>query len=701
MLSEVSLSTVKYPAGLLDWAGHGSGGVRQPFMEDSGRPTGHQIRTPLVERLNCWSRDLAEGLSVPRIIFLAGGPGNGKTDAIEGCLGALDASLGDSGRLISLFRERYRATMETVPPRKVVVSRANLQPADHLKKVRSITLIQDATEEDSAQPEKSAEQLLLDDLLEVITGSAGDIYLCCVNRGILASAAKIASENSEYSDLRSFIKAISDAVTNGAMMPQCWPLNGYPEIAVWPMDIESLVESNEDGQSVAHEVFCQLLDESKWEDECIAGDQCPFCQNQKLLAKPQNLDSLITIMRRYELVSGKRWSFRELFSFIAYLLVGDFSELKVDGKTVSPCEWAEYQIKWLKQSQSGEREAARAPFLLASKLYYHRLFPNWPRLGSRVIRRALSSVKDSPAGSSSPIPHLFEYAYWSNVYGPKASGDVPDRIRSAMAPALDPALIKDPSAKFLSSSSRDVTLVDLESAFSTSVKQGINLLTNRPFPKVERELLDRLSTADEMLDAAGIPEYEKVVLRSELRQYAIRLVKRSLGVRAGITKDCQWLDEFSCLPTDKNIQRDVTKTLKNLLQDDGFFKAAVATTFGQPVAQRSKDVSIAVQTNTSIKMIDAQPDETRPKSPMSFVLIQGRPLGVTFDLFKALRNVSQGLHEASLAGNVYALLDRVKAVMTGSMVREEDVEKTIVIEGVSLKIEVDDDSFFVKKESVV
>ena len=84
-----------YPAGLLDWAGHGSGGVRQPFMEDSGRPTGHQIRTPLVERLNCWSRDLAEGLSVPRIIFLAGGLETAK-DAIEGCLGALDASLGDS-----------------------------------------------------------------------------------------------------------------------------------------------------------------------------------------------------------------------------------------------------------------------------------------------------------------------------------------------------------------------------------------------------------------------------------------------------------------------------------------------------------------------------------------------------------------------------------------------------------------------------
>lgn len=694
-------SSARYPAGLLDWAGHGSGGVRQPFVDHSGRPTRQQIITPLVERLTKWSEDIAVGSAVPRIIFLVGGPGNGKTDAIEGCLSTLDDALGDSGKLVSLFREKYLTSVDTVPPRKVVVSRTLLQPASNLDNVRTITLIQDATEEDPNHPDKSAEQLLLDDLHEVIAGSSGDIYLCCVNRGILATAAKIAAEDHDYSDLRSLIGVISDTVSNSVKGLPCWPLKGHEQMAVWPMDVESLVECDSHGQSTAHKVFQQLLDKGNWADDCAAGDHCPFCENQRLLAKPKNLDSLITIMRRYELISGKRWSFRELFSFIAYLLVGDFSELKVAGQTVSPCDWAAHQLHWLQQGQSGEKEAARAPFLLASKLYYHRLFPLWPRLGSKVIRRALETVKTSSAFAGAPISHLFDYVYWSNVYGPKASGDVPNRIRVALTPALDPALIKDGSANFLETSSRHITLHDLESAFSTSVKQGMDLVTNRPFSKVERELLARISVADAMLDSELLPEYDKATLRAELRQFAIRFVKRSLGVRAGLTKDARWLDEFSRLDNDKGIQRDVTKTLRGLLQDGGCFRAAVATTFGQPVAQRSKDIAVTVQANTSVKMVHIEQDWTKPKSPVSYLLVHGRPLGVTFELFKAVRELSQGLHEASLPGNVYALLDRVKGAMTGSMVREEDADRIILIEGVGLRIEVDGASFFVKKGPVL
>ena len=142
------------------------------------------------------------------------------------------------------FAQRFISANE-VSSRKVVVVREGLANTSDNLKVRSITLIQDATEEDPEQPEKSSEQLLLDDLLEVLTGTEGDIYLCCVNRGILSSAARIAEENDEYSDLLSFIKDTLYAVTNNADSPPCWPLDGYEEMAVWPMDVESLVEVQE------------------------------------------------------------------------------------------------------------------------------------------------------------------------------------------------------------------------------------------------------------------------------------------------------------------------------------------------------------------------------------------------------------------------------------------------------------------------
>lgn len=76
--------TPSLPAGLLDWAGHKSGGVRRLFHSAGGRPTGDVVFTPLLARLGGWCNAIASGLEgTPRIVLLVGGPGNGKTEAIE------------------------------------------------------------------------------------------------------------------------------------------------------------------------------------------------------------------------------------------------------------------------------------------------------------------------------------------------------------------------------------------------------------------------------------------------------------------------------------------------------------------------------------------------------------------------------------------------------------------------------------------
>ena len=175
------------------------------------------------------------------------------------------------------------------------------------------------------------------------------------------------------------------------------------------------------------------------------------------------------------------------------------------------------------------------------------------------------------------------------------------------------------------------------------------------------------------------------------------MVKRSLATRIGLTKDAKLLDEFGRLGEDADIQRSATKALRNLLQKDGAFRAAVATTFGQPVAQRSKDVAIEVTANTSVKMVPVAHSWARPKSPMSFISVQGQPMGITFALFKALRQVSNGLSEASLPAQVYALLDRVKAAMSGRMVRDDDAELKIVIEGIGIDIEVEGGHYSIQR----
>src|SRR5262249_22199983 len=83
-----------FPAGLLGWAGHRAGGVRRLFDEGSGRPGNQVFRTNLLHRLGEWVGQIASGEhTAPRVLLLVGGPGNGKTEAIEETARLLDDAL--------------------------------------------------------------------------------------------------------------------------------------------------------------------------------------------------------------------------------------------------------------------------------------------------------------------------------------------------------------------------------------------------------------------------------------------------------------------------------------------------------------------------------------------------------------------------------------------------------------------------------
>ena len=88
------------------------------------------------------------------------------------------------------------------------------------------------------------------------------------------------------------------------------------------MDEESLVTPlGAEEKSVAHKIFEAALEKEYWKDTCSAGEFCPFCTNQKYLSDTKNLDGLIKILKNYEQLTGRRWTFRDLFS-VPYLLLG-------------------------------------------------------------------------------------------------------------------------------------------------------------------------------------------------------------------------------------------------------------------------------------------------------------------------------------------------------------------------------------------
>ncbi|HIB69653.1 MAG TPA: hypothetical protein EYO33_32390, partial [Phycisphaerales bacterium] len=176
-----------------------------------------------MHRLNQWVSDLVSSKGGPRAVLLVGGPGNGKTDAVEGCIEAFDAALGAGGELLERFASEYRVTAEQIPPRKVTIDVTSFPNSAGLGDIATISLVQDATENDPVR-HASAEDLLLDDLSDILEPDRPGIFLCCVNRGILASVASLAAASGEHAETESLVSSITAAATSGPNQPPCWPL---------------------------------------------------------------------------------------------------------------------------------------------------------------------------------------------------------------------------------------------------------------------------------------------------------------------------------------------------------------------------------------------------------------------------------------------------------------------------------------------
>lgn len=685
--------TVKpYPEGLLDWAGHRGGGVRKPFRSGSGRPTGARIETPLVARLRSWAEGVVRDPLTPRTLLLVGGPGNGKTDAIESCVEFLDLSCGTGGRIYDGFAAQFTVATGQLPPRTASIDLSSLGESIPAHLAGHLTLVQDATEGDPRSG-LSAEELLLQDLSKRLDSPQPGMYLGCVNRGILAHAATTAQERDGENSLVALLSQITAAVTSGPNAPQCWPLAGFPQFAVWPMDVESLVDVSisANGLTVAHQIFQAALSPERWTEPCASARNCPFCRNRELLSHKDTLDALVTLLRYYELASGKRWTFRDLFSLVPFILVGDYSELQVKNKPASPCAWAAHQNELAASVRGDDLARARAIYQLTSRLYHHRLFSRWPTL-DRGDHKKAKMVLPSAAFSKGLERAREFYKYLSRSSEREPSGEIQTILRGPFSAALDPALSPG-NAELPLRGQRRISVSKLEELFSLSVREGIEAVKGAIEP-LERDLLNRLADADEALVEELFPRnraHHVKLLQSSLRQYCARLVKRSLGTRAALCRDVDAFAAYSKAIRDPRELLDVRKQMRKLLHDEkNRFRASLVTTFGQPVAQRSRDIVLLTQA-VQVKEVRTQDAAGRPTEALPYVMVDQHLIPLTFPLFKALRDVVAGLHDASLSSEIFALLNGVKSLVSGNVVRDRnklEEDSTIELGNTGLSIDI-------------
>jgi hypothetical protein len=682
-----------FPGGLLNWAGHRSGGVRKPFLARSGRPVGRRLETPLLTRLRGWVQELVEDRDgVPSTLLLVGGPGNGKTDAIESCIEFIDEQVGAAGRIIEAFAKQFGES-GALPPRKVVVD-LNLLEISLPQRLRtSIVLVQDATERD---PESgfSAEKLLRDELADCLDPKNSILYLCCVNRGILAHAATVTDDHDEDSGVAALVTKITRAASSSPESPQCWPLDGYDHIAIWPMDVESLVDSRGDEETVAHQIFGAALDKERWVENCPAGPRCPFCWNRKTLSRRETLNALVRQLRFYELASGKRWTFRDLFSLVPHVLVGDASELRIKDKAFSPCDWAARQLELAGSGSEGSTERAYAPYLLVSRLYHHRLFSRWPALDSGIHRKAKRVLApDSIHLGVRAARSFFRYLARRSNLKSSGSADIGEILDGPFSNWLDPALSSGGENLLHKSSGEVYTVSEIEELFSLSVREGMDVAKSQLAP-IERDLLELLALADDGLTDENFPRNDSAsvrLLRGSLRQFSARLTKRSLGVRHGVCQSLPAFTKYSSVLEGGRDLESVRRQMSRLLHgDDNSFSASLVTTFGQPVASRSREIRLLTR-KVRVREVRREKTQGRPRDSLPYLQVGETTVPMTFPLFEALEEVDAGLHEASLPAEIFTLLNGVKSLVSGQLVRDESMledDARIVFGAAAEKVEI-------------
>jgi hypothetical protein len=681
-MENMTHDATRYPAALVNWAGHHSGGVRRLFDDNSGRPNKQVLPTNLLARLQSWAQQFAQGVQgTPRILFLVGGPGNGKTEAIESTIRWLDEALGCGQKLVQQLEVSFHPDAGKAVPRIVHVDAGSVASPMRQCELR---IVQDASV-NAGHEGKSPSELLIDELNAALDGTTSSVYLCCVNRGILDDAL-IHVQETGMDRSRGPLEAITRAVSLAPDAPSCWPLEAFGSIAVWPMDAESLLVKTDAGMtSPAAVLFGQALEEEHWpkQGSCAAEDKCPFCNSRVLLARDVTRDSLLKILRWYELGSGKRWSFRDLFSLVSYLLAGHQPSGKA--QQLAPCEWAAKLITLDKHAIEGKKpgkQHSSAIFSLATMSYQHALFHRWD---SEIAGSLLKDIKDLERENDNTLMGFYYF-----LQGRKAPY-LPATISSLLegiVDILDPAMA-NPDRTIPVSGQSSVELRELDARFSRSIEEGIEFIRKYQFlSSTELDLLKRLAKVDLDLTASRTRRKKPVAanrIQRLLRDFACRLVRRSLGARSAVVQDAETLHSFQQVVEDEDgsgeLLYDVASEVEILLNKGEYFEVSLTTTFGQPLPPLARQATLVVP-RRRVKVRETT-HLNRPRSPICFLRIGAgqseQSIALTYDLFKAVAELEQGMSVASLPRAVVALLDTTKARLSGPIVRDNEVLENATI----------------------
>ena len=293
-----------YPFKFKTWFSSNIGGVRLPMNNKSGRPIGDKIIEGNIHQL---IREMIDDFKVKKgkfLCVLVGGPGNGKTDLME------FAS--------EVFFEKFN--IDSDKGRKILQDgfEKNNRKAKYENKEFTLNLIQDASQRDS-NADSPISSLFND--FEELAETDNVLTLICINRGILEntlSKSRLSSEPiAKYKEVINKIHSynnLQSVINDSKIWGDCI---GGINLFTWSMDFDTLFKEDE---NINGNLIKELIEKSNCLSNFQSGKRLsPIESAKEFLSNKDKVFNLSRLLRNNEILNGKRFTYRELFSIIAYL----------------------------------------------------------------------------------------------------------------------------------------------------------------------------------------------------------------------------------------------------------------------------------------------------------------------------------------------------------------------------------------------